>query len=98
MRTIFASLVLLLATAVTLSSDSQDPYWLDMHMRIISFEKSYDLFVRRFYGCPEDRTVPVGPESCTPARGRIDYRTYSAAREAAKRLFALADLQKARRD
>jgi hypothetical protein len=98
MRTIFASLVLLLATAVTLSSDAQDPYWLDMHMRIITFEKSYDLFVRRFYGCPEDHTVPVGPEYCTPARGRIDYRTYSAAREAAKRLFALGDLQKARRD
>jgi hypothetical protein len=98
MRTIFASLVLLLATAVTLSSDAQDPYWLDMHLRIITFEKSYDLFVRRFYGCVEDRTVPVGPESCTPARGRIDYRTYSAAREAAKRLFALGDLQKARRD
>lgn len=67
---------------------------LDMHLRLIRFERDYNRFFRLFYGCPEDPAVPTGPDTCNMLRGRLDLRAYAKARETAKALFDLEDCRK----
>lgn len=86
---LFLLLPALLPAPQTVSSEA-----LDLHMRIMRFERAYNRFFRLFYGCPEDPSVPTGPETCDILRGRLDLRAYTSAREAAKELFSLEDRRK----
>ncbi len=57
----------------------------DIRLRVIEFEKYWDRFVRKLFGCPPQGEV--SPETCRPALGSIDYAAFAKARKAAEKLF-----------
>jgi hypothetical protein len=62
------------------------PTELDAHL--IAFDKPYGVFVRAYLGCHADASHI---EECRIGTGTIDRKAWKNAREAAKRLFDLAE-------
>ncbi len=59
----------------------------DLRLSVIEFEKHWDRFVRRLFGCRPDGEI--SPDTCKPAEGSIDYAAFSAVRKVARKLFDL---------
>lgn len=61
----------------------------ELRARAIEYEKPWNLYVRRLFGCPDDGEVTR--ETCNVTLGRTDYREFQRAREQAKKLYQLRD-------
>jgi len=64
---------------------AQSPTLDELKTRVYEFEKHYDKFFRKLYGCPAEGQL--SGEFCSSGRSTVDYREYELARRAAKRLF-----------
>lgn len=62
----------------------------DMRLRTLEFYSHFDSYTRILFGCPVDNPT-FEPNECKINQGRIDYKEYRKAREAAKKLFELKD-------
>ena len=58
-------------------------------MRVLTFDKNYDVFIRKLFGCQLSGFITR--ERCLHGEERIDYEQYDKAREAAKKLFDLGE-------
>jgi hypothetical protein len=61
----------------------------ELRERTLAHEIPYDKFLRKLFGCKP--TGPTDAENCNPTLGDIDYAAFRKAREAAKKLYDLAD-------
>tara|TARA_R110000868_G_scaffold4119_14_gene25051 strand:+ start:5037 stop:5276 length:240 start_codon:yes stop_codon:yes gene_type:complete len=57
----------------------------ELRENIFVFEKHYDVFFRKFYGCPSEGQL--SNDVCKPGRGVVDYVAFDKAGKAAKKLF-----------
>lgn len=55
--------------------------------KIIKYEKHWDPFVRKYFGC--QLTGPTTVETCKPSTSELDYANFRKACEAAKELYRL---------
>lgn len=74
-------LLLILILPVFANSPTID----ELRGNIFAFEKHYDVFFRKFYGCPAQGQL--SNEVCKPERSYVDYKAFSEASKAAKKLF-----------
>ncbi len=70
---------------ITLTLSAQSPAVDELKRRIYEFEKHYDVFFRKLYGCPAKGQL--SDEVCKPGQGTIDYRAFELSGRAAKKLF-----------
>lgn len=56
---------------------------------VVNFERHWNLFVRRYVGCPDDGELNT--EVCKVHDRRIDRKEFKASRDAAKKLFDLQE-------
>lgn len=61
----------------------------DLTEHVVTFERHWNLFVRRYIGCPDDGELNT--EMCKQHLRRIDRKEFKAARDAAKKLFDLQE-------
>lgn len=54
------------------------------------FTKSWHKFLRTYYGCSETEMV-ITSENCNSGAGKFDFKSWSEARNAAKKLFDLGE-------
>lgn len=66
----------------------------DFTDRVIRFETSWDRFLRRYFGCPEGRTLVEPAQECKPAVGKLDVGAFKRSCERAAELYGF-DAQKA---
>lgn len=59
--------------------------------RVVEFERHWDVFIRKLFGCPLNKVLVEPEAECSLAAGMMDLRGYQKAREAAKKLFKLTD-------
>lgn len=64
---------------------AQGPNLDELKLRVYEFEKHYDIFFRKLYGCPAQGQL--SEKVCRAGQGTIDYKEYELARRAAKKLF-----------
>jgi hypothetical protein len=64
---------------------AQSPELDDLKTRVWNFEKHYDIFVRKLYGCP--LTGPATKDNCLYKNSTVDYAAFTKAQAAAKKLF-----------
>ena len=83
----FRKILLFLSLFSSFQVFGSDADVLQLHERIIAYEKPWDRFVRTFYGCP--LVGEVSQETCRPALGRPDYGAFMKACQAAKKLYGL---------
>lgn len=63
--------------------------WDEFTSRVLAFEKHWNVFVRRLFGCPDEGdTRQTG---CHLARSKNELGEFEASREKAKPLFGLED-------
>lgn len=74
---------------ITFARAKAEPSSGDLNERVINFEKHWNLFVRRLVGCPDDGELTV--EICKAHKAYLDRKEFTAARNAAKKLFGLTD-------
>ena len=65
----------------------------DFAFRVVSFEKHWNVFIRKLFGCPYP-SGEINAGTCHPARAETDLEEFRKAREAAKKLFDLQDAVK----
>jgi hypothetical protein len=63
----------------------QSPEVDNLRQRVFEFEKHYDKFFRKLFGCPEKGAI--FPENCNSNLGVISVQDYNNARKASKKLF-----------
>jgi hypothetical protein len=75
--------------AVLLSTQafSQDT---ELTGRILGFEKHWHLFLKQYFGCDMSQEN-IHESVCRPATGSTNYKEFRLSREAAKKLFDLAE-------
>lgn len=61
----------------------------DQRDKAIAFDLHWNLYIRRLFGCPD--AGELSTDTCHVPTGTTDYREFSKAREAAKKLFDLKD-------
>ncbi len=61
----------------------------DLRAKVIEFERAWDIFVRKLFGCRLEGELSA--ETCDVAEGTVDYAAFSRARRAARKLFELKD-------
>jgi hypothetical protein len=61
----------------------------ELRDRSINFERNWNPFVRKLFGCPV--VGEVSQETCKPYRAEVDIAAFEKCREAAKKLFRLRD-------
>lgn len=63
--------------------------------RLVKFHQSYDVFLRKYVGCPAREKQAIRDQfiavECDPLKGELDQAAWSKAREAAKELFDLEE-------
>jgi hypothetical protein len=64
---------------------AQSPEIDNLRQLVFEFEKHYDKFFRKLFGCPEKGLLV--PEICKPNLGIISAQDYNNAKKAAKKLF-----------
>jgi hypothetical protein len=64
---------------------AQSPEVDNLRHRVFEFEKHYDKFFRKLFGCPEKGAI--FPENCNSNLGVISVQDYNNARKASKKLF-----------
>jgi hypothetical protein len=63
----------------------------DLQPKVVAFEKFWDPFVRKLFGCSPDPTVPINHETCVQSRSEIDYTLFTKSRKAAANIFDFSD-------
>lgn len=58
---------------------------MELLWRILAFEKPWDVFVRKAFGC--ELRGETTPETCEITRSEIDYAKFRQSCEAARQLF-----------
>ncbi|CAB4142622.1 hypothetical protein UFOVP434_24 [uncultured Caudovirales phage] len=64
---------------------AQSPIVDELKVRVYNFEKHYDKFFRKLFGCPEKGYLTEN--ICNPGRGIVSYHDYEAAKKEARKLF-----------
>ena len=54
------------------------------------FTKSWHKFLRTYYGCEETAMI-IAPGICNDGKGKFDFKAWTEARNAAKKLFDLTE-------
>lgn len=83
-------LLLIVVVGTSLATPIQD----DFRERLVEFHTFYDIFVRKFIGCPKITAFKQdGYEmvECKPIMGVFDRAAFAKARTAAKKLFDLEE-------
>jgi hypothetical protein len=74
--------LLLFFTTILLA---QSPKYDELKARVYNFEKHYDVFFRKLYGCPA--LGEISKLTCDATRSVIDNGNFQSARDKAKVLF-----------
>lgn len=74
----------LIAFALFVAS-AQTPEVDELKIKVYNFEKHYDVFFRKLFGCPAEGFLTK--ENCFPNRGVVDYSSLQKARKEADKLF-----------
>lgn len=88
---LFRTTVLLTLAVVSVAQEPDD-----MRARLLAFHKPYDKFLRSFIGCPAITPEKMKADSmelveCEASLSVMDFKSFERAREAAKKLFDLAE-------
>ena len=82
-RSLFAALV-----ALVCPRSAQSQATLELHNRIVAFERQYHPFLLKLYGCPSGT---ISPDECQPALGSFNVAQWSRVRQEACKLFDLEE-------